>query len=879
MSFLEFYFTSPIVDVRRRAGAFMAYRPTVQVKFAPARIYQIWHTQFPAARSYLHEMIVEDCAHKMVLQESDNIINDPAFSIRTSKLTIAGIRDLLRPSAIAAKYRAHAPFMWRLLTTFSASPNEYRKKKKLTNNVVGLDSSDSDHFSGGDESESDPTSAQVQDERVPKKPQGFSRNPFFVVTATIAMLTFVRNRATNALPLLIGLFLKVSGAPSRVIRMLSNIGLSVSESTIERLKEVLSNDAIKIAIDFITSGRLFYIIFDNINIYLKKFQQQLTNLNQMIHATNVAVVGVDEEGVDQEEALDMETYLSLRGKRSEAKFNDICPTPEDNEHIQKAFAGLVGRLIIQHCPGSENWKERQKMKEEIEKMIPQDRPLSPRKTTLLPFGVVDVNEGSKHGIVKVLEKIRERTTVPVEEWVSKVRIFEGDWLTSSNFRGARRDRTDDVNAMERLEYGFPISALWHYALQATFMIMRTHYGHSTVEDPTCLRAHKELLRRTWDVNKPNYAAAKALIRHSLIARILHILISYRKLRRWSGLTNWHPTIDEVKATAVKIVSEYTTTAAAETAKGAGDDVLAHNIYFLRDALMFLEFEDAICTADAGRVLRVLKYWCFAFRGAGQHNYARECAEVLLQWRYETTASLRQVLERSWFVNRWGLARRWIPSDLFVEQMNYFTKCVLIAHGNGVTVGYIQRKGSACIEAFREIVHLVANFFGDPDRSRRSKEIAFRKDLEALVDEMINRKVLESKERHVYAPPPKPRANANTSTSQKKSKPPVRKSAIVDVQAVGGAVWNSGKFSEFIASSTFDPALKSYPLSDNTTRSLNPDSMESGDPELAETDTVFDSIENPLVHDSYEDLHGEDRGSGMALGGGDEYWTGNPVDST
>lgn len=51
--------------------------------------------------------------------------------------------------------------------------------------------------------------------------------------------------------------------------------------------------------------------------------------------------------------------------------------------------------------------------------------------------------------------------------------------------------------------------------------MRAHYGNATT-DPTSLATHKGLLGRVWDVKKPNYAAAKSLIRHSLIARILHI---------------------------------------------------------------------------------------------------------------------------------------------------------------------------------------------------------------------------------------------------------------------------------------------------------------------------------------------------------------------
>ena len=45
-----------------------------------------------------------------------------------------------------------------------------------------------------------------------------------------------------------------------------------------------------------------------------------------------------------------------------------------------------------------------------------------------------------------------------------------------------------------------------------------------------------------------------------------------------------------------------------------DDWHAHDIYFMRDALFFCEFEQAVAYADAGRVIRILHYWCFAFRG-------------------------------------------------------------------------------------------------------------------------------------------------------------------------------------------------------------------------------------------------------------------------
>lgn len=55
---------------------------------------------------------------------------------------------------------------------------------------------------------------------------------------------------------------------------------------------------------------------------------------------------------------------------------------------------------------------------------------------------------------------------------------------------------------------------------------------------------------------------------------------------------------------------------------------AHSQHFVRDAFIFCVFEHSVAFADPGMVLRVLKYWAFSFRGAGLHNYTRECLERL-----------------------------------------------------------------------------------------------------------------------------------------------------------------------------------------------------------------------------------------------------------
>jgi hypothetical protein len=336
------------------------------------------------------------------------------------------------------------------------------------------------------------------------------------------MMVFTRNTATNLFPLILGLFLEIGGTSARVLSTLSNAGVCISINSIERLKRILSDDAKRSAVELIKSpSTQSFLIFDNINLYLRKFQQRLFNKNYMIHATNAAVISLPDSKVLDSDDLDKK--LKNRGKRIPATGRDIIPTEDDDEKIYGSFEGLVMHLLLSYCPGSHEWNDRTHLKDLADQKMARDRPIPVKKTDARPLGAFDINEGSKQGIINMIKQLQETSELTEEEWSSKVRIIGGDWLTASNFRSARRDRSGDVNPMERMEYVEDISELFHFALNASHMLMRLHFGNALL-DPGSLAKHKGLLNRTWDAAKPNYADGKALIRHSLIARILYSLM-------------------------------------------------------------------------------------------------------------------------------------------------------------------------------------------------------------------------------------------------------------------------------------------------------------------------------------------------------------------
>ncbi|KAJ7691215.1 hypothetical protein B0H14DRAFT_3532025 [Mycena olivaceomarginata] len=171
-------------------------------------------------------------------------------------------------------------------------------------------------------------------------------------------MAFTRNTGTNLFPMILGLFLEIGGTSSRILNTLSNAGAFVSVTTIERLKKILSEDAVVHAVSLMQGSGMFYIIFDNINIFLRKSQQRLFNKNSMIHATNAAVISIPDA---DPAAANFEAKKKARGKRAAATGQDILPTEDDEAKILSSFKGLVMTLFLAYCPGSNDWKDRDAM--------------------------------------------------------------------------------------------------------------------------------------------------------------------------------------------------------------------------------------------------------------------------------------------------------------------------------------------------------------------------------------------------------------------------------------------------------------------------------------------------------------------------------------
>jgi hypothetical protein len=65
------------------------------------------------------------------------------------------------------------------------------------------------------------------------------------------------------------------------------------------------------------------------------------------------------------------------------------------------------------------------------------------------------------------------------------------------------------------------------------------------------------------------------------------------------LSGWQPTLADIQMIALTISTEFATATAAQKAQVAGDDWMAHSIYFIRDSLFICLFGKSVSSPTLG----------------------------------------------------------------------------------------------------------------------------------------------------------------------------------------------------------------------------------------------------------------------------------------
>ncbi|TFY76948.1 hypothetical protein EWM64_g7063 [Hericium alpestre] len=773
--FQSAFYTSTDKTIKQLSGSNLRY---VEGRaFAPDVLTSAWLSNGPKgeSRKQLHRTITRKAASIMI-DESSRACNLDELRISSQHISIPYLTTDFALKKLYGIYTSFLPCLCLLLTMLLTAPNTYERTK---------------HVEKADKHEK---AARI-------------------VVVIISMLLFGRNRATDAFQLVMGVFLSSAGAEKRIFDVCNHMGLSVGYRTVQRSLETLTKSAIDRAREFIRDvTRLWGLVYDNINFTLRKSAQRLDNTTQQLNATTSAVFSLPAHFSRRVygEVLSLADRAARMDFRHLLQPSDLYLTTEKQDRVLKASKHTFRTILLKHTPGLSK-----RVKKLIRKQLKENKPcirrLGHAKTEFFPLPALDEEEASVAATIRVVTKLFTKILGFAAEVVdTELRLVVGDWLTIRNLRLMKEERVDELSGFTRMNWIQEASMPFHFQLNGMYMLFRTHIGRSGDSNPSSLERHRTILRRSkLDPKKPEYNRAKELAFHSLIARVLDCTRVYLRMKSIDEIKGWKPSSEEFEDMIASLVNDYATTRAAHKALEAGDDVRAHSILFIRDAILQWELNEAIREADVGRMWVVYDLWIFMMRGAGCHNYGNELLEMKAQFLHEMSPKLREVVERTWLVNRWGKKGKSIPTDLYLEHNNGFIKNMFAALGSGVTMDYIIKKSSACVEVLRRLSHEMTSYFGVADFHRGRREVNIRGDIHALCLDLATHAIHEqTRERRVPLP-----ATAKPKGRSARYPDPKAHTAVRDVLVDGHAALLEGHLFEHWMKRTGKGGTDIYPDDD------------------------------------------------------------------
>lgn len=397
------------------------------------------------------------------------------------------------------------------------------------------------------------------------------------------MVLFTRNRTTNFLQMMFGLYLYGAGARKRVLGTLSHAGLSVSYDTIQRALRRLSQDAIR-RIKSAVLTQDWFLIYDNINLFLRKSNQWIGNHDSVENGTNATII----LGGGIGPSIVKDPYLMFQPE-------DLLSTEENRTHFRKAYIFHLIEVLKKYCDDSSRYTN----------SAPAINELPVSKTSTLPLPTLRIDESTVEGNMEILKTIMENTLQLPEDWFQsgKKVIIAGDQMTISRLRTLKIQRQSHPKSYHRLEWVFPLMQLFHLQMLHVKTIVRNYYGRND-KYPGSIQFNNEILqRKRVSYDKQDYYSAVELLLHSFEALVLRLweiefgctgIIQLKEMLKSFDNATF---VDKISSGAENIAHKCHDKLQDQNSKAS-----INAAYFIKDMALFLEMSGAIRGGDIGRIV-------------------------------------------------------------------------------------------------------------------------------------------------------------------------------------------------------------------------------------------------------------------------------------
>lgn len=496
-----------------------------------------------------------------------------------------------------------------------------------------------------------------------------------------------------------------------------------------------------------------YLVYDNINIANRKYDQRLDNHDTFENGATATIVVGEPLGDIRQHHHTQQPLLMLQ---------DFLPERSDEHFYNVAQFHLTDVL---------KRRKRDSFKY-ISINSPQLQPLAIEETRTYPLPSMHIDQASVEGNLQIIEKIVQVALgLPEEYFEGRNVIIAGDQLTVSRIESLKRLRRQDVSRYERMEWVFPVLQLFHLQMTLCATILRNHYGSENI--PGSLAWVAKLLKRK-RVNPDNfdYHSADDFLRITFDAMVLriweHRIMEEKGEEGWT-LESWgdeiraetthncdiHTTLsvftdfecpcitktmdDHLKCTAKPIIDEYLRNVNDPTKNLNDLDINA--ALFIRDMIYYKELSGAIKSGDVGRLEEVLRMITVMLQAGKTKNYGNGLLHIINGLRNKWNNQLKTAIVRSWLINTEGREGHWIPADLYQEHNNLLTKTIHRAKGSNFTWEFLAESISTNVRHFSTIKSKIEREFDLSHNSSYHSTVADVQDFQKLLRHLEGCKIL------------------------------------------------------------------------------------------------------------------------------------------
>ncbi|QRV87441.1 hypothetical protein RhiJN_15459 [Ceratobasidium sp. AG-Ba] len=544
------------------------------------------------------------------------------------------------------------------------------------------------------------------------------------------------NMRCNTLQAVVGMFAHTNNTSESMIEFLSHAGLSIAPSSINRMVDRMSSEALA-SLKNELSSLVTAIGLDNVEVRFDTEQPTPENPGKLVSMTSAAFFPLrpgtvkDDLRVCEEiwARSEFNPYRSLppvvfSHDRLMSMMQRTSFAPEDEMSMHSLFAWHVRNILLS--------EDLETIPQDLKTLfrreclgLPAQRSWIPHtKTTQKPMRTMDISLSTTYGSAAAIENILGQGGAVREQLKAHVVLMSADLGAIEKYLSLQESRAIEDDAWDRLQFLVFLPGWFHIRMalaDAMYRLWifpeRSRSGHPT--HPHSL-FHLCTLLRPREIGKistnPGFRRTHSLIQHLALATIAE---GWRlTVRRLYGveLKDWRPTWEQVVNVSRQVVSEHVAALSYRPThlSGRNGDMVHDQIrLFNQNALLYLSVTRAARYGDVRRVRDLLPMWVYIWRQTGKHKYARHITRFLTYLDGGWPAKLSEVVQQNWLVNPTGKVDGFRGVDWVIERYNYFQKRQYSGSGSNRTPEHL-RKESVLIEDYQAAHRIMEqNFYLTP----------------------------------------------------------------------------------------------------------------------------------------------------------------------